>query len=263
MAFSLADLTDAALSSAIPGYVLSMPTLADYGKAEREFYRQYAALIAEFIRPLPTAIQEKIALRAAADMHDGSFSFGAPAFRSWALSATGLHVLAWLSLQIRHPRMSLDKATQLVLQYNCDGILAKLIWDLWGYRGQGRSSPERLTMVDWDAVFRWLTRPHDAGGLRMAHCEASALTLPHLMNLLGEPAGRPVTRTEIAAKTTGAAEAIFDRIADHEGLSPQQLAALEPPRLAELVRRQLGDNPIDTHQTAAMAREYADRKIAT
>jgi len=262
MSSSLADLAGAGLSNVIPGHTLSPPTLADYAKAEREFYRKYAQLIADFIRPLPATVQEKIALRAAADMHDGSFSFGAAAFRSWALSATGLYVLVWLSLQTNHPHLSLDEATKLVNQYNSDGSLAKLVWDLWGYQAAGRCSSERLTMVDWGALFRWLTEPHKAGGLRMTHGEASALTLPQLLNLLGEPESRPLSRAEIAGKAAGAAEAIFDRIADQECLSPQQLAALQPTAVLELVRRHIGNAPIDAQQAIAKFKEYATRKGA-
>jgi hypothetical protein len=254
---TLADLTGAPLENALPDHVLSPPSLADYGKAEREFCRQYGAMVADFIKPLPPALQEKIALKAAADVHNGSMLFGTALFRSWALSANGLHVLAWLSLQVKHPQLSLSQATILVSAHNNDGIVARLVWDLWGYRSWSAAKEAgSAKYVNWGAIFHRLTGPIKAGGLGFTHEQASALTMPQLLNLLGGDVGRPVTRGEIAASAAAAADAVFDRICATRGLGAEQIGTMTPDQLIALVREEIGDQPIDAAQVMAAAKGY-------
>ncbi len=120
-------------ASAFPGHLLSPPRLIEFAEAEEEAAAQYLRGIAKSAAALPGAVRDAIHHRAVDNLRSHPFSYGSARFDQWALSMSAAPFLAWLLLRIKHPKLTLPEASQLL----CEGeYSAKLgaIWSLWGYK---------------------------------------------------------------------------------------------------------------------------------
>jgi hypothetical protein len=127
-------------ASVFPGHYLSPPRLIEFAEAEEEAGAQYLRGIAKSAAALPAAVRDAIHQRAVDNLRSHPFSYGSQAFDQWALSMSAAPFLAWLLLRIKHPKLTLPEASQLL----CDGeYSAKLgaIWSLWGYKPAKKSVP--------------------------------------------------------------------------------------------------------------------------
>ncbi|HEX4056228.1 MAG TPA: hypothetical protein VHX86_18360 [Tepidisphaeraceae bacterium] len=120
-------------SSAFPGHTLSPPRLIEFAEAEEEAAAQYLRGIAKSAAGLPAAVRDAIHQRAVDNLRVHPFSYGSHAFDQWALSMSAAPFLTWLLLRIKHPKLTLPEASQLL----CDGEYAAkvgTVWSMWGYK---------------------------------------------------------------------------------------------------------------------------------
>jgi hypothetical protein len=129
----LKDLTALADTTTFPGYALSPPRLIEFAEAEEEAAAQYLRGIAKAAVGLPAQVRDALHSRAADNLRAHPFSYGSLAFDHWALSMSAAPFLAWLLLRIKHPKLTLPEASQLL----CEGEYAAkvgAVWSLWGYK---------------------------------------------------------------------------------------------------------------------------------
>jgi hypothetical protein len=127
-------------SSAFPGHTLSPPRLIEFAEAEEEAASHYLRGIAKASVALPAAIREALHQRAVDNLRGHPFSYGSAAFDQWALSMSAAPFLTWLLLRIKHPKLTLAEASQLL----CEGEYAAkvgAVWSLWGYKPPKKASP--------------------------------------------------------------------------------------------------------------------------
>lgn len=129
----LQDLTAAGNTTAIPGKTISPPRLIEWAEAEVEAAHHYLRTITQAASELGDTIRHAMHSRAIDNLKNDPIVFGSPGFDAWALSASALPFLLWLSLRIRHPRLTRNQAAEYLA--GPDGnTIAKALWDLWGYR---------------------------------------------------------------------------------------------------------------------------------
>src|SRR5580704_6494145 len=129
----LKDLVGLSDASVFPGHTLSPPRLIEFAEAEEEAASQYLRGIARAAIALPTAMREALHTRAVDNLRGHPFSYGSAAFDQWALSMSAAPFLAWLLLRIKHPKLTLAEASQLL----CEGEYAAkvgAVWSMWGYK---------------------------------------------------------------------------------------------------------------------------------
>lgn len=120
-------------SSTFAGHILSPPRLIEFAEAEEEAAAQYLRGIAKSAAALPAAVRDAIHQRAVDNLRAHPFSYGSHAFDQWALSMSAAPFLTWLLLRIKHPKLTLSEASQLL----CDGEYAGkvgAVWSMWGYK---------------------------------------------------------------------------------------------------------------------------------
>src|ERR1700722_7298650 len=120
-------------ASVFPGHILSPPRLIEFAEAEEEAAAQYLRGIAKSASTLPAAIRDGLHQRAVDNLRGHPFSYGSPAFDQWALSMSAAPYLAWLLLRIKHPKLTLPEASQLLCEGEYKGKIGR-IWELWGYK---------------------------------------------------------------------------------------------------------------------------------
>ena len=127
-------------SSVFPGHTLSVPRLIEFAEAEEEAAAQYLRSIARSAAALPAQVRDALHQRAVDNLRAHPFSYGSAAFDQWALSLSAAPFLTWLLLRIRHPKITLSEASQLL----CEGEYAAkvgAVWSLWGYKPAKKSAP--------------------------------------------------------------------------------------------------------------------------
>jgi hypothetical protein len=134
----LQHLTAAGNSSLIPGHTISPPRLIEWAEAETEAAENYLRTVVRASADLPSATRDSLHARAVDNLRNSPFAFGSAGFDAWALSAAAMPFLLWLSLRIRHPRVSRNSAAEFLRRSNSDDII-KAVWDAWGY--DGRKNP--------------------------------------------------------------------------------------------------------------------------
>ena len=136
----LKDLVALGDASAFPGHTLSPPRLIEFAEAEEEAASQYLRGIAKASTALPAAMRDALHTRAVDNLRGHPFSYGSLAFDQWALSMSAAPFLTWLLLRIKHPKLTLAEASQLL----CEGEYAAkvgAVWSLWGYKPPKKASP--------------------------------------------------------------------------------------------------------------------------
>ncbi|HEY1923271.1 MAG TPA: hypothetical protein VGG44_11025 [Tepidisphaeraceae bacterium] len=133
-------------ASAFPGHVLSPPRLIEFAEAEEEAAAQYLRGIAKSAAALPAVVRDAIHQRAVDNLRGHPFSYGSAAFDQWALSMSAAPFLAWLLLRIRHPKMTLADASQLLCDGEYSGKIGA-IWSLWGYKPTKKSAPPPASLA--------------------------------------------------------------------------------------------------------------------
>jgi len=134
----LKDLVGLGDSSTFAGHVLSAPRLIEFAEAEEEAAAQYVRGIAKAAAALPAAVRDALHQRAVDNLRGHPFSYGSVAFDQWALSMSAAPFLTWLLLRIKHPKMTLSEASQLL----CEGEYAAkvgAVWSMWGYKPTKKS----------------------------------------------------------------------------------------------------------------------------
>jgi len=127
-------------SSVFPGHTLSVPRLIEFAEAEEEAAAQYLRSIARSAAALPAQVRDALHQRAVDNLRAHPFSYGSAAFDQWALSMSAAPFLTWLLLRIRHPKITLSEASQLL----CEGEYAArvgAVWSLWGYKPAKKFMP--------------------------------------------------------------------------------------------------------------------------
>jgi hypothetical protein len=127
-------------SSVFPGHTLSVPRLIEFAEAEEEAAAQYLRSIARSAAALPAQVRDALHQRAVDNLRAHPFSYGSAAFDQWAMSMSAAPFLTWLLLRIRHPKLTLSEASQLL----CEGEYAArvgAVWSLWGYKPAKKSAP--------------------------------------------------------------------------------------------------------------------------
>ena len=127
-------------SSVFPGHTLSVPRLIEFAEAEEEAAAQYLRSIARSAAALPAPVRDALHQRAVDNLRAHPFSYGSAAFDQWALSMSAAPFLTWLLLRIRHPKITLSEASQLL----CEGEYAArvgAVWSLWGYKPAKKFMP--------------------------------------------------------------------------------------------------------------------------
>lgn len=127
-------------SSVFPGHTLSIPRLIEFAEAEEEAAAQYLRSIARSAAALPAQVRDALHQRAVDNLRAHPFSYGSAAFDQWALSMSAAPFLTWLLLRIRHPKLTLSEASQLL----CEGDYAArvgAVWSLWGYKPTKKNPP--------------------------------------------------------------------------------------------------------------------------
>jgi hypothetical protein len=136
----LKDLVALGDATVFPGHTLSPPRLIEFAEAEEEAASQYLRGIAKAAITLPAAMREALHTRAVDNLRGHPFSYGSPAFDQWALSMSAAPFLTWLLLRIKHPKLTLSEASQLL----CEGEYAAkvgMVWSLWGYKPAKKGLP--------------------------------------------------------------------------------------------------------------------------
>ena len=136
----LKDLIGLGDSTTFPGHVLSPPRLIEFAEAEEEAAAQYLRGIAKASAALPATVRDALHQRAVDNLRAHPFSYGSAAFDQWALSMSAAPFLTWLLLRIKHPKMTLSEASQLL----CEGEYAAkvgAVWSMWGYKPAKKSVP--------------------------------------------------------------------------------------------------------------------------
>lgn len=126
-------------SAAFPGHILSPPRLIEFAEAEEEAAAQYLRGIAKSAAALPAAVRDAIHQRAVDNLRAHPFGYGSHAFDQWALSMSAAPFLTWLLLRIKHPKLTLSEASQLL----CDGDYAAkvgAVWSMWGYKSTKKAA---------------------------------------------------------------------------------------------------------------------------
>ena len=127
-------------SSTFAGHVLSPPRLIEFAEAEEEAAAQYLRGIAKASAGLAATVRDALHQRAVDNLRGHPFSYGSVAFDQWALSMSAAPFLTWLLLRIKHPKMTLAEASQLL----CEGEYAAkvgAVWSMWGYK-PAKKSPQ-------------------------------------------------------------------------------------------------------------------------
>ena len=156
----------------VPGHTLSPPRLIEFAEAEEEAASQYLRGIAKAAIALPAAMRESLHTRAVDNLRGHPFSYGSAAFDQWALSMSAAPFLTWLLLRIKHPKLTLTEASQLL----CEGEYAAkvgAVWSLWGYKPPKKALPpaERACSrcagnerpIDWRGNLHPPHKPRTAG----------------------------------------------------------------------------------------------------
>jgi hypothetical protein len=141
---TLKDLVALGDTTTFPGFTLSPPRLIEFAEAEEEAAAQYLRGIARAASTLPTIVRDALHQRAADNLRSHPFSYGSAAFDQWALSMSAAPFLAWLLLRIRHPKLTLPEASQLL----CEGEYAAkvgAVWSMWGYKPAKKAQPLAAT----------------------------------------------------------------------------------------------------------------------
>jgi hypothetical protein len=136
----LKDMVALGDASVFPGHTLSPPRLIEFAEAEEEAASQYLRGIAKASAALPAGMREALHTRAVDNLRGHPFGYGSLAFDQWALSMSAAPFLAWLLLRIKHPKLTLAEASQLL----CEGEYAAkvgAVWSLWGYKPPKKASP--------------------------------------------------------------------------------------------------------------------------
>jgi hypothetical protein len=120
-------------STVFPGHTISPPRLIEFAEAEEEAAAQYLRRIAKSAASLPVTVRDAIHQRAVDNLRSHPFSYGSPAFDQWALSMSAAPFLTWLLLRIKHPKLTLPEASQMLCDGEYSGKIGK-IWSLWGYK---------------------------------------------------------------------------------------------------------------------------------
>jgi hypothetical protein len=131
-------------SSAFPGHVLSPPRLIEFAEAEEEAAAHYLRGVVKSAAAFPAAVREAIHQRAVDNLRAHPFSYGLHAFDQWALSMSAAPFLTWLLLRLKHPKLSLNEASQLL----CEGDYAakvRAVWSMWGYKPAKKASAPPAT----------------------------------------------------------------------------------------------------------------------
>jgi hypothetical protein len=129
----LKDLVGLSDSSTFPGHTLSPPRLIEFAEAEEEAAAQYLRGIAKASAGLPATVRELLHQRAVDNLRSHPFSYGSAAFDQWALSMSAAPFLAWLLLRIKHPKMTLPEASQLLSEGEYAAKVGA-VWSMWGYK---------------------------------------------------------------------------------------------------------------------------------
>jgi len=131
-------------SGTFPGHTLSPPRLIEFAEAEEEAAAQYLRGIAKASTGLPPVVRDLLHQRAVDNLRSHPFSYGSTAFDQWALSMSAAPFLAWLLLRIKHPKLSLSEASQML----CEGEYASkvgAVWSMWGYKPAKKAPPAAET----------------------------------------------------------------------------------------------------------------------
>jgi hypothetical protein len=137
-------------ASVFLGHTLCSPRLIEFAEAEEEAASQYLRGIAKAAMVLPAGMREALHARAVDNLRGHPFSYGSLAFDQWALSMSAAPFLAWLLLRIKHPKLTLAEASQLL----CEGEYAAkvgAVWSLWGYKPPKKAGPPGVGLRGGDA----------------------------------------------------------------------------------------------------------------
>ena len=117
----------------LPGYILSPFSIENFEQAEMEFSRKHLAVTHAAAETATDRIAEMMLRIANNDVANRRFAFDTPGYRACAFSNTSLPFMLWLSLQARHPKITLAEATALIKDEN-EGKLRMGIFELQGYK---------------------------------------------------------------------------------------------------------------------------------
>jgi hypothetical protein len=160
----LKDLVGLGDSSVFPGHILSPPRLIEFAEAEEEAAAQYLRGIAKAAIALPAELRDALHQRAVDNLRGHPFSYGSAAFDRWALSMSASPFLAWLLLRIKHPKLTLAEASQLLCEGEYAGKVGA-VWSMWGYKPTKKAAaPPAPRASAGNAVPLRASPPQSTGG---------------------------------------------------------------------------------------------------
>ena len=115
----------------IPGYILSKPRHTERAKAEHEIAARFMGGMAVILAALPEPLAREGILIGFNAVKYCELREGTPANDIWMKTREMVPCLAWLSLQVKHPQITLEQTCELITQHNGDEI-ALATWQLWG-----------------------------------------------------------------------------------------------------------------------------------
>src|SRR5271163_3775974 len=136
----LKDLVALGDTATFPGHTLSPPRLIEFAEAEEEAAAQYLRGIAKASAGLPPMVRDLLHQRAVDNLRSHPFSYGSAAFDQWALSMSAAPFLTWLLLRIRHPKITLSEASQLLSEGEYAAKVGA-VWSMWGYKPAKKAVP--------------------------------------------------------------------------------------------------------------------------
>jgi len=110
---TLAQLTDAGNSTALPGYIISNLRLSEFGIAEERFAEWHIQRAERGVRRARTDVAQGVITEAIKHTESGAFTYGMPGFGARCLSSRGMVLILWLSLRIKHPQVTLAQSKDL------------------------------------------------------------------------------------------------------------------------------------------------------
>lgn len=254
---SLADLTAAGRTDILPGYQLSPLSLKDFGVIERELESQRIAEVQVMVEGLPSnlaGVAAPLLLRGVQeDIAKGKYSFGRPLYNAFILSAKAGGLV--LSLSIRHARPAFTRPEAEALADTPEAEAARnAILDMSGYKPVEQETETRDRPLNWHNLYENLEK------LGVSRADIGDMTLDQVQGKLGINAPQEPPKKSPQQKASERI-GIFDAICEKHGLTPDQLKAERPERVAELVKGE-GFPVVEVAAMPQWVDEYARVKAA-
>lgn len=149
----LEKVADVGRADVIPGYIVSRPRLKQMGAAESLAKNQYLGDVTAFAKLLTEAALPELARDAVLNANDAlknkQFSVLRPLFNQWLIAETNLPVVLMLSLQVKHPDVTLQKAMELCdVELEDREQIALAVLTLWGMDFTTKKKGGEKTTID-------------------------------------------------------------------------------------------------------------------